>query len=101
MCKMLLWVLGQQGARGSHPGAQCLAFPAQPVLDSPGSFVLALWPWTAWRQVLQWERGLGQGAGLWSLTQTCSVPPVEERRGDSWLLQLTPSWKKLLSHGNM
>lgn len=46
--------------------------------------------WTAWRKVLQWERGLGQEASLWSLTQTYSVPPMEERRGDSWLLHLHP-----------
>lgn len=58
---MLLWVLGQRGARVSHPGAQGIAFPAGPVLDSSSGFVLAPWPWAAWRQVLQGE-GFGAGS---------------------------------------
>lgn len=97
---MLLWVLGQQGARVSHPG------PQGTLHSQLGLF------WTA-QVVLFWplgrgqpggrccrERGLGQGARLWSLTQPCSLSPLEERRGDSWLLQPTASWKKLLSHQN-
>lgn len=64
--------VGAGTARGSHPGAQCLAFPAQPVLDSSGGFVLA--PWTAWRQVLQWRGVWGRSRAV--LTHTDMPCPI-------------------------